>query len=589
MNFVDHSTLRRGSEKHSLSYRWHFKLGIEVWDEMKNLETILLGLALCTSVLAQNWSVETTSTAKTVTRSNTHTVPLGIGGISVSGNFGQSSKCPIAPSTLADGANCKILVAFTPAALGASTRTPSVNDSSSSSLQTAQLSGNGEYPAVLSASSLPFGSQFVNTSSAVKALTFQNNQRVPLTIWGVSASGDFTQTSTCPLSPSTLGAGASCAISVTFKPTALGIRTGTLTIWDSASTSPQTASLAGTGTLSGLLSILVAPASQTLSVGTQRQFVATGTLALGRVNISNLVSWSSSAPSVAPVSSTGLAHAAAAGITTITAAAESVTGSTTLTVTVPPPQPAITTQPTGRLISSGQTATLTVVVSGTPPFSYQWYLGPSGDNSSRIGGATSSSYKTPGLRVNTSYWVQVSNSVGSANSNTATLMVAGRRHAQALLFPVLTANDPNFTDFMTNILPNLSGVSVEMQWSEIETTQGVYDFSAFDANLQPFIQAGKAVNLIVWPATEGGNNAPPWDPLLSTSSRRPGPPGSVPPPHRIWSSAEVTLGTQAILSTRRRSLKEEKSGIAACPPTPAVCRSPTRRLSWWAIKTSSRP
>lgn len=81
--------------------------------------------------------------------------------------------------------------------------------------------------------------------------------------------------------------------------------------------------------------------------------------------------------------------------------------------------------------------------------------------------------------------------------------------AQVLLFPVLTQGSPNFSDFMANILPNVSGVSVSMKWSEItEPTQGTYDFTAFDANLQPYIAAGKEVNLIVWPATEGGNNDP---------------------------------------------------------------------------------
>lgn len=79
---------------------------------------------------------------------------------------------------------------------------------------------------------------------------------------------------------------------------------------------------------------------------------------------------------------------------------------------------------------------------------------------------------------------------------------------QALMFRVLTQGQPDFSDFMSNILPNVSGVAVGLQWSQIETTQGVYDFSAFDASLQPFVAAGKQVNLIVWPATEGGNNDP---------------------------------------------------------------------------------
>ncbi|MFZ0318830.1 MAG: hypothetical protein WAL56_06865 [Candidatus Sulfotelmatobacter sp.] len=81
-------------------------------------------------------------------------------------------------------------------------------------------------------------------------------------------------------------------------------------------------------------------------------------------------------------------------------------------------------------------------------------------------------------------------------------------HVQALLFPVLTSNSPIYNSFLQNVLPNISGVSVSMSWNQIETTQGVYEFSSFDASLAPFEQSGKMVNLIVWPATEGGDNNP---------------------------------------------------------------------------------
>jgi hypothetical protein len=80
-------------------------------------------------------------------------------------------------------------------------------------------------------------------------------------------------------------------------------------------------------------------------------------------------------------------------------------------------------------------------------------------------------------------------------------------HVQALLSGNFTGQ-PYFSSFLTNVLPNISGVSVALQWSQIETSQGQYNFSAFDTSLQPFIQAGRTVNLIVWPATEGGNNDP---------------------------------------------------------------------------------
>src|SRR5207248_11560613 len=43
-------------------------------------------------------------------------------------------------------------------------------------------------------------------------------------------------------------AGANCSINVTFTPTALGARTGTLSVTDNAGGSPQTVALSGNGT-----------------------------------------------------------------------------------------------------------------------------------------------------------------------------------------------------------------------------------------------------------------------------------------------------------------------------------------------------
>jgi len=175
--------------------------------------------------------------------------------------------------------------------------------------------------------------------------------------------------------------------------------------------------------------------------------------------------------------------------------------------------PAITTQPVGPTVTSGQSVTLTVAASGAGTLSYQWYQGPSGTTSNPISGATSSSYTTPALTATTSYWAQVSSATGSVNSNTAVVLIAGPRQVQALLSGDF-ASQPYFSTFTANILPNISGVSVALQWNQIESTNsagtgsGGYDFSSFDTGLQPFAQAGRAVNLIVWPATEGGNNNP---------------------------------------------------------------------------------
>jgi hypothetical protein len=96
----------------------------------------------------------------------------------------------------------------------------------------------------LSPTSLSFGGQNVNTISGAKNVTLKNTGKALLSITSIVTSGDFASTTTCGTS---LSAGSSCTISVTFKPTATGTRTGAVTITDNAAGSPHTVSLTGTG------------------------------------------------------------------------------------------------------------------------------------------------------------------------------------------------------------------------------------------------------------------------------------------------------------------------------------------------------
>jgi len=85
--------------------------------------------------------------------------------------------------------------------------------------------------------------------------------------------------------------------------------------------------------------------------------------------------------------------------------------------------PSITTQPISADVTTGQTATFAVAVTGTSPLSYQWRK-----NGTAVSGATSSTYTTPPTTTSDNralFKVVVSNSAGSATSNTATLNVSG--------------------------------------------------------------------------------------------------------------------------------------------------------------------
>ena len=101
----------------------------------------------------------------------------------------------------------------------------------------------------------------------------------------------------------------------------------------------------------------------------------------------------------------------------------SAAGTFTIQVSAPPPA-AIATQPSSTTINRDQTATLTVVATGSNPLTYQWYRGSSGDTSEPVG-SNAASYTTQALSVTTDYWVKVTNSQNAtgAHSNTATVTV----------------------------------------------------------------------------------------------------------------------------------------------------------------------
>jgi len=95
-----------------------------------------------------------------------------------------------------------------------------------------------------SASSVSFGNIAQGASSSAQAITLTNTGTAVLSISGIAASGDFSQTNTCG---GTLAANTTCQVSIVFTPTAIRQRTGTLTVSDNATGSPQTVPLSGTG------------------------------------------------------------------------------------------------------------------------------------------------------------------------------------------------------------------------------------------------------------------------------------------------------------------------------------------------------
>jgi hypothetical protein len=146
-------------------------------------------------------------------------------------------------ATLAPSTGCTLSVVFNPTTNGARSATLSITDSAGT--QTATLTGTGQSPATdtLAPLALTFAQQQIGTTSAAQTVTLTNNGDVALTLITASISaGDFAVTNACGNS---LAAHSTCAINVTFSPTAIGARMATLTVTDQFRS--QSVALSGIG------------------------------------------------------------------------------------------------------------------------------------------------------------------------------------------------------------------------------------------------------------------------------------------------------------------------------------------------------
>jgi beta-propeller repeat-containing protein/centrosomal CEP192-like protein len=149
---------------------------------------------------------------------------------------------------------CNIWVVFTPSAGGPRSSTLFISDDTSTQAHVVSVSGTGEQPKVsLAPTSLVFAAttpyQPIGVQTAAQTLTLTNTGQGILDIGGITIGGtnpdDFNLSDGCN---TTLASGSSCNISVTFTPSAAGVRTAILTIADNVPGSPtQSVTLQGTG------------------------------------------------------------------------------------------------------------------------------------------------------------------------------------------------------------------------------------------------------------------------------------------------------------------------------------------------------
>lgn len=124
----------------------------------------------------------------------------------------------------------------------------------------------------VSPGSLTFTST-TGVATAAQNVAVNNTGNGPLAISGITLAGtgaaSFAQSNNCGTS---LAAGGSCSIAVTFTPSSVTSFGATLSIADSAIGSPQTVNLTGTGTAAPTFTVGATPASQEIAAGTSAMY-----------------------------------------------------------------------------------------------------------------------------------------------------------------------------------------------------------------------------------------------------------------------------------------------------------------------------
>lgn len=193
-------------------------------------------------------AIGASSVTQSETLTNNSSSNIAITGISISGtNTSDYSKTSTCGANLAGGGSCAVNLMFTPAQIGPRTAMVQISDNTVGSPHSFSLNGLGGSPganATLSATTLDFGNQVTETTSAALTVSLSNYGTAKLNVSGITASSPFHQTNTCG---SNVSPGASCTISVTFTPAATGQVTGSVLLNDNVPGSQPEIYLTGNG------------------------------------------------------------------------------------------------------------------------------------------------------------------------------------------------------------------------------------------------------------------------------------------------------------------------------------------------------
>jgi len=187
----------------------------------------------------------------------------------------------------------------------------------------------------------------------------------------------------------------------------------------------------------------VSPTNASIVATGQQQFTATGTYSDGsHQNLTSTATWTSSAPSIATISSAGLATGVAAGSTTIKATSGSISGSTTLTVTAAGDF-TISASPASLTVLQGNQGSSTITTTISGGFNASIALSASGAPSGTTVSFNPASIAAPGAGTST-----MTITVGTSTpTGTYPISVSGSgggiQHTATVTLTVTAA--PNFT------------------------------------------------------------------------------------------------------------------------------------------------
>jgi hypothetical protein len=156
----------------------------------------------------------------------------------------------------------------------------------------------------------------------------------------------------------------------------------------------------------------------------------------------------------------------------------------------------ISVTPTSASVNSGATAQFSAAIANTSNTAAIW-------TASQGTISTSGLFTAPNVTANTSVVVTATSEADSTKSATAIVSVAAAPAAKVSLEVLFPPTNPNTSDFkavqqylMSN--PIVAGGNLTVEWGMVDQGNGVYDWTATDAEIAPWAAAGKKVNLIVW-------------------------------------------------------------------------------------------